>query len=51
MDAYKQATLDPHGYLLLDLKQDTPEELRVLSHIIPFKGDNFDAGYYYIPKK
>lgn len=44
-EAYKQATLRPHGYLLLDLTQRAPENKRVLSDILPS-----EEGYYYIPK-
>jgi hypothetical protein len=45
VDAYKQATVKPHGYLVLDFKQSTPENRRVLSDIYPP-----EEGYYYIPK-
>ncbi len=45
VDAYKQATSRPHGYLLLDLTQSTPEKYRVLSHILAR-----EEGFYYIPK-
>jgi hypothetical protein len=45
VDAYKQATAKPHGYLVLDFKQSTPENRRVLSNIYPP-----EEGYYYIPK-
>lgn len=45
VDAYKQATSRPHGYLLLDLKQSTPDHLRLLSDILPG-----EEGYYYVPK-
>jgi len=35
-DAYKHATTSrPHGYLFIDLHQDTPEELRIQSQILP----------------
>lgn len=44
-DAYKQATSRPHGYLLLDLTQTTPDNQRVLSDILPS-----EEGYYYLPK-
>jgi hypothetical protein len=33
--AFTMATERPHGYLLVDLKQDTPEHLRLRSKIIP----------------
>ena len=31
--AYKDATSEPYGYLLVDLKQDTPEEIRLRTGI------------------
>lgn len=46
VDAYKQATLRPHGYLLLDLTQSTPENQRVLSDILVSE----KPGYYYVSK-
>lgn len=45
VDAYKQATSVPHGYLLLDFRQSTADNLRVLSGILPG-----EEGYYYVPK-
>ena len=45
IDAYKQATSRPHGYLVLDLTQSTLEKHRVLSNILPG-----EEGFYYIPK-
>ena len=36
--AFELATAKPHGYLLVDLKQTTPEGLRLRSHIFP--GEN-----------
>lgn len=33
-EAYEDATSRPHGYLLVDLKQDTPEELRYRTNIL-----------------
>lgn len=35
MSAYEQATYPPHGYLVVDFKQDTPENLRLKTRIIP----------------
>ena len=46
VDAYKQATQRPHGYLLVDLTQTTSDEKRVLSDVLPTEG----GGYYYVPK-
>ena len=34
-EAYKDATTAPHGYLLLDLKQSTPDNLRLRTNIFP----------------
>lgn len=34
-EAYKDATAEPHGYLLIDLKQDTPDHLRLRTTIFP----------------
>lgn len=45
VDAYKQATSKPHGYLLLDFTQSTSDKRRVLSDILPG-----EEGYYYSPK-
>lgn len=33
--AYAQATAHAHGYLLLDLKQSTPDELRLRTSVLP----------------
>ena len=33
--AFAVATRQPHGYLLIDLKQATPEGMRLRSHIFP----------------
>jgi hypothetical protein len=41
--AYKQATSRPFGYLLLDFRQDTDDNLRVLSDVLPG-----EEGYYYV---
>ena len=34
-DAYDKATKEPYGYLLIDLKQNTPDQCRLRSHIFP----------------
>ena len=34
-ESYKDATSRPHGYLLLDLRQDTPDHLRLRTNIFP----------------
>ena len=35
MEAYRDATSAPYGYLFIDLKPDTPENLRLRTHIFP----------------
>ena len=35
VDAFEDATKVPYGYLLIDLRQDTPEEMRIRSNIFP----------------
>ena len=45
VDSYRQATSKPHGYLLLDLTQSTPDNRRVLSDVLPG-----EEGFFYIPK-
>lgn len=45
IDAFKDATEPPYGYLLIDLKPDTPEKLRVRSNIFPG-----EKTYVYVPK-
>lgn len=45
-EAYIDATKIPHGYLLLDLKQATPEELRFRACIFP----DDEYHYVYVPK-
>ena len=35
VDAFEDATKIPYGYLLIDLRQDTPEEMRIRSNIFP----------------
>ena len=35
VEAYKDATDQPHGYLLIDTKQETPEDLRLRTNIFP----------------
>lgn len=45
-EAYRDATAQPHGYLLLDLKQATPEEYRFRTSIFP----DDTIQYAYIPR-
>jgi hypothetical protein len=44
-EAYADATRTPHGYLVLDLKQSTPDEARVRTSIFP----DDPTKYVYIP--
>ncbi|RLJ22606.1 hypothetical protein DJ031_00460 [bacterium endosymbiont of Escarpia laminata] len=37
-EAFKDATSLPYGYLLIDLKQDTPEDMRLRTAIFPDDG-------------
>jgi len=46
VQAYDDATKDNYGYLVIDMRQDTPEQMRVRTKIFP--GDEF-VGYR--PKK
>lgn len=46
-EAYEDSTSKPHGYLLFDLKQATPDNLRYRTSIFQEDG----ACYVYIPKK
>lgn len=36
-DSFKDETSVPHGYLLLDLRQETPDQLMLRSNIFPQK--------------
>ena len=45
-EAFKDATNVPYGYLLVDLKQDTPEDLRLRTTILPDDA----VQYVYVPK-
>ena len=42
----QDATSVPYGYLLIDLKQDTPEDMRLRTPIFPDDG----VQYVYLPK-
>ncbi|KAH9642907.1 hypothetical protein HF086_003506 [Spodoptera exigua] len=37
-DAYRDATLEAHGYLMIDLKQNTNDFCRIKTNIFPFNG-------------
>ena len=45
-EAFKAATSVPYGYLLVDLKQDTPEDMRMRTTILP----DDTVQYVYVPK-
>ena len=45
-EAYSDATSRPYGYLLIDLKQNTPDSIRIRTNIFP---DETCA--VYVPKK
>jgi hypothetical protein len=46
VEAFKDATAKPYGYLLIDLKPHTDEKCRVRANIFP----NDDHQYVYVPK-
>lgn len=46
-EAYNDATARPHGYLLLDLKQSTPENCRFRTDIFPSDPHH----YVYVPRR
>jgi hypothetical protein len=45
-EAYTDATARPHGYLVFDLKQETPEDMRYRTNIFPG-----ESNIVYVPKK
>ena len=45
-EAFKDATSVPYGYLLVDLKQDTPEDMRLRITILP----DDTVQYVHVPK-
>ena len=44
--AFAYATSSPYGYILVDLKQDTHEDLRLRTSMLPDDG----LQYVYMPK-
>ena len=44
-ESFKDATTAPHGYLLLDLRQETPDQLRLRTSIFPH-----ERQVVYVPK-
>lgn len=51
VDAYKDATREPYGYLFLDLRPETPEEFRVRASIFPNDKCIVYTPHYYKSKK
>lgn len=47
-DAYKDATSRPHGYLLFDLKQATPDKCRIRTNVFGEHSPGFPV--VYVPK-
>jgi len=45
-ESFTDATHTPHGYLLLDLKQSTPDDLRIRTCVFP---DDYPYNYVYQP--
>ena len=45
-EAFADATFTPYGYILVDLKKDTPNDLRLSASILPDDG----VQYVYMPK-
>lgn len=41
IEAYLKATSEPYGYLIIDLKPDTPENLRLRSKIFPHQAPQY----------
>lgn len=41
--AYDDATRDPYSYLMIDLRPDTGDALRLRTHILPGEGFNFEG--------
>ena len=44
LQSYENATLDPHGYLLIDLRPECPERVRLRTGILP---SEWPAAYIY----
>lgn len=45
-ESFRDATTPPYGYLLVDLKQDTPDDMRLRTGVLPDDG----VQYVYQPK-
>jgi hypothetical protein len=46
LEAFEDATKEPYGYLLIDLKPETDEKYRIRTNIFP----DDDRQYAYVPK-
>lgn len=46
VDAYEDATKEPYGYLLIDLRPETDDRYRIRTKIFP----DDDRQYAYLPK-
>ena len=46
IEAYKDGTVEPYGYLFLDLRPEQNEDLRLRTNIFPG-----ESQYVYVPKK
>jgi len=46
IEAYKEATREPYGYLFVDLRPEQDEDLRLRTNIFPGEGQ-----YVYVPKE
>ena len=46
IEAYEDATKEPYGYLLIDLRPDTNERYRIRTKIFP----DDERQYVYVPK-
>jgi hypothetical protein len=46
VEAYKDSTSKPYGYLLFDMKQQTPNNMRLRTNIFPG-----ETNYVYVPKR
>ena len=46
LEAFKDATKEPYGYLLIDLRPETDDRYRIRTNIFP----DDDRQYVYVPK-
>ena len=50
-ESFEDATREPHGYLLIDLKQTTPDHLRLRTDVIPGISRSCTCGRYKTPRQ